>query len=530
MKRSRIAGAGFLALIVVFLFSTMASAETVLRRGNAAEPGGLDPQAFDTTIQARIEADLYEGLTAPAPGGKIAPGQAESWTVSPDGKIWNFTLKPNLKWSNGDPVTADDFVYSLRRLVNPANGFLTTFLAEPILNAMEIIRGQEKDVTKLGVEAPDPRTVRITLAAPNAALPEMLVPLRPVHRGSVEALGKEAFKPGNMVSNGAYELVEWRPQALISVVRNPNYWDAGHVQIDRVEYYPVEDQNEELKRYRAGDLDMTADVPKDQLDFIERTLGDQYKQAPYLGIYFIGFNNSRPPFKDNPKLREALTLAINRETLIEKIIRGGAQPAYGWIPHTIAGYPNASFPNAALSQSAREDLARKLYAEAGYSAQHPAEFELLYNTSENHKKIMIAVAAMWKKVLGADARLHNEEFRVFIDNRLSKKATEAYRGGFIAPYTDPQPLLELLRTGSGFNDMAYSNPRFDTLFAQAGRTPDPAERLKLFADAEALALADFPAAPIYYYSAERLIKPYVTGWQPSPRDSFRSQDLSIAAH
>jgi oligopeptide transport system substrate-binding protein len=385
-------------------------------------------------------------------------------------------------------------------------------------------------VTKLGVEAPDPRTLRITLDRPDLALPKILADLRPVHRASIEKFGKDAFKPGNMVSNGAYRLAEWRPQAMITIVKNSDYRDAADVHIDRVEYYPIEDQNEELKRYRAGDLDMTNDVPNDQLDFIESNLADQYKQSPAFGNYVIGFNNTRAPFKDNLKLREALTLAIDRETLVKKIVRGGAQPAYGWIPHSIEGYPNASFPGAELSQAAREDLARKLYAEAGYSAQHPAEFELLYNTSENHKKIMIAVAAMWKKVLGTNVRLHNEEFRVFIDNRLSKKATEAYRGGFIAPYTDPQPLLELLRTGSGFNDMAYSNPRFDALFAQAGRTPDPAERLKLFADSEALALADFPVAPIYYYSADRLIKPYVTGWQPSPLDSFRSQDLSIAAH
>jgi oligopeptide transport system substrate-binding protein len=517
-------------VMLLFIQGTQAGAETVLRRGNGAEPGALDPQAFNTVVQSRIEADLYEGLTAIEPGGRVIAGQAESWTASPDGKVWTFTLRPGLKWSNGDPLTAADFVYSLRRLVDPANASPPAFLAEPILHAVDIIKGREKDLTQLGVAAPDPRTVRITLESPSLALPEMLVPLRPVHRGSVEALGREAFRAGNMVSNGAYRLTEWRPQAVIALVKNPNYWNAANVRIHRVEFYPIEDQNEELKRYRAGDIDMTNDVPKEQIEFIERTLADQYKQSPFLGIYDIGFNNERPPFKDNPKLREALTLAINRETLVEKIIRGGAKPAYGWIPHAIEDYPNASFPGAELGQTEREARAQQLYAEAGYSAAHPAQFELLYNTNENHKKIMIAVAAMWKKVLGVTARLNNEEFKTFIDNRLGRGTTEAWRGGLIAAYNDPQPLLEALRSGSAYNDMGYTNPKYDALFDEAAQSIDRTERFKLFGQAEAAALADFPAAPVYYYSAERLIKPYVLGWKPSPRDSFRSQDLEIAPH
>jgi oligopeptide transport system substrate-binding protein len=519
---------GGILILLLLAIGTDAGAETVLRRGNGAEPAELDPQAFDSIVQARIEADLYEGLAALGPGGVVVPAQAESWSASPDGKVWTFTLRPDLKWSNGDKLTAEDFVYSLRRQVDPANKFPPAFLAEPILHAADIMNGREKDPARLGVEAPDPRTVRITLESPNLALPEMLVPLRPVHRASVEALGRAAFRPGNMVSNGAYRLAEWRPQAAIALVRNPDYWNAQHVRIDRVEFYPIEDQNEELKRYRADELDMTNDVPKDQIDFIERTLPDQYKRSPFLGNYYIGFNNKRPPFKDNLKLREALTLAINRETLIDKIIRGGAEPAYGWIPHAIEGYPNASFPGAELSQAERETRAQRLYAEAGYSTGHPAEFELLYNTSENHKKIMIAIAGMWKKVLGATVKLNNREFNVFIDRRFGGQGTEAWRAGFIAAYCDPQPLLETLRGSARFNDTGYDNPIFDVLFDQAAQSIDRTERFKLFAQAEALALADFPAAPVYYYSAERLIKPYVIGWRPSPLDSFRSQDLEIA--
>jgi oligopeptide transport system substrate-binding protein len=520
---------GILILALSFVV-TQAGAETVLRRGNGAEPGSLDPQAFDTTVQTRIEADLFEGLTASAPGGAVTPAQAERWSASPDGKVWTFALRPNLKWSNGDPLTAEDFVYSFRRLVDPANAFMVSFMAEPIRNALDIIKGRQKDTNQLGVEAPDPLTVRITLDTPNPALPEILTALYPVHRASVEALGRDAFRPGNMVSNGAFRLVVWRPQAVIAVARNQNYWDAEHVKIDRVEFYPIEDRNEELKRYRAGDLDVTVDLPLDQIDFIERTLGDQYKKSPSFGLYFIGLNSSRPPFKDNPKLREALTLAINRETLVDKIIRGGAEPAYGWIPRTVEHYANASFPGAELDQPGREALAQRLYAEAGYSASHPAEFELLYNTNENHKKIMIAIAGMWKRVLGATVRLSNQEFKAFVDRRLAKQTTEAFRAGFLAPYRDPQPMLEILRSGSGFNDMGYANPRFDALFDKAAGTVDPALRMDLFAQAEAVALADFPGVPIYYSTVGRLIKPYVIGWRPGPHGAFRSQDLQIQPH
>ena len=232
-----------------------------MRRGIGAEPGTLDPASGDSINQIRLDADFYEGLTAIGPGGRVVPGQAESWAVSPDGLVWSFTLRPHLAWSNGAPLTAGDFVYSFRRLVDPANGFRGAFLAASIRNASALIGRHETDPTRLGVEAPDPRTVRITLETPNLALPEILALLPPVYRQAVESDGRDAFKPAHFVSNGAYQLVEWQPNTRIAATRNPQYRDAAAVHIDRVEYYPIEDQGEEFKRYRAGDLDMTGDVP-----------------------------------------------------------------------------------------------------------------------------------------------------------------------------------------------------------------------------------------------------------------------------
>jgi oligopeptide transport system substrate-binding protein len=517
-----------LAPCLIILF-TAAQAETVLRRGNLAEPGTLDPQAAVSTTQYWIGIDLYEGLSALAPDGKAVPGEAASWTVSADGKVWTFSLRDGIEWSNGDPITAEDFVYSFRRLVDPANASELADEVEPILNARRIVKGEEKDLTKLGVAAPDPHTVQVTLMRPTPALPEILALMLPVHRASVEKLGREAFQPGKMVSNGAYRLVEWQPQARVAVERNPKYWDRNHVAIDRVEFYGIEDHAEELKRYRAGDLDITASVPVDQLEFVRQTLGAELKQSPGFGIYAIGFNEAAAPFKDNPKLREALTLAIDRSALTDKVMHGAYAPAFGWVPNVIDGYHNPKFPNAELSQAEREALARKLYAEAGFSREHPAKFELLYETSDENRRIMIGIVGMWNRVLGVSVELNNMEAKVFYQ-RLADHQTQASHSGLIGAYVAPEQILEWFETGREINDTGYANPSFDALMRQARDIANPAERLKLMADAEAMALADFPAAPVFYRNGKHLVKPYIAGWQSSPCDTFRSKDLSILPH
>jgi oligopeptide transport system substrate-binding protein len=516
--------------LILLLWSASAAADTVLRRGITAEPGTLDPHSGDSIHQLRLVADLFEGLTAIAPGGRIVPGQAESWSVSPDGLIWTFTLRPGLAWSNGAPLTAADFVDSFRRLVDPANALRLSFLAEPILHAGALIARRETDLTQLGVEAPDPHTLRITLEAPEPALPEILAQLAPVYRPALDSTGRDAFKPGHIVSNGAYRLVEWQKGTRLVAERNPAYRDAASVRIDRIEYYPIEAVAEEFKRYRAGEIDLTSDVPNDELDLILRDFPDQLKSSPSFGLYYIGFNSRQPPFKDNAKLREALTLAIDRSALTDKLLRDGAIPAYGWIPPGIPGYRGAVFPGAELSQAAREAAARRAYEEAGYSAEHPLDLALAYNTSDVNRRQMIAIAAMWRQVLGVRTELRNMELRSLLDLRQQGVHSQAFRAGFVAPYVDPLPLLQLLRSGASYNDLGYANPGFDAALAKAEALPDRQARLDGLAAAEAIGLADFPAAPVYYLAQQRLIKPYVTGWRPSPRDTFRSQDLAITPH
>ena len=522
--RSRI---GLMVVIALACTGRPAAAETVLRAGNAAECGTLDPQRWNTVPENVVIRDLYEGLVTALPGGVLAPGQAESWTVSPDGLVWTFTLRPDLRWSNGDTLTSEDFVYTFRRQVNPAVAADNAFLMDSIVNATAINTGAEKDPSTLGVEAPDPRTVRITLKAPNLALPAILVYLRPAHRASVEAFGKDAFKPGHLVSNGAYQLAEWRPQARLALTRNPNYRDAADVHIDRVEFYPIDDPNEELKRYRAGDLDITNTVPNDQLGFVKTNLGAEYHAAPWLGVYYLGFNLTQPPFKDNPKLREALALAIDRKLLVEKIAVGGNTPADNWIPPGMKDYPYPYAEWHDLPQAEREARARAAYQAAGYGPDHPLQVELMYNTSENHKKVMIAIAGMWKQVLGVQTTLSNQEFKTFLDVRRQKKATQVFRAAYIAFYQDPGPLLDVLRVSNPRNDLGYDSAAYEALYKAGAEALDPQTRLTNLAKAEALALVDLPIVPIYHYATEHLIKPNVKGWVASPLDSYRSQDLEI---
>jgi oligopeptide transport system substrate-binding protein len=517
----------FIALLTLLLATAPALAESALRISIGAEAGTLDPQRWQTVNEGEVIRDLYEGLVASRPGGVISPGQAESWTVSPDGLVWTFTLRPDLHWSNGDPLTAEDFLYSFRRQVDPAVAADNAFLLASIVNAVEINSGTEKDLTKLGVEAPDPRTIRITLAAPNLALPAILVLIRPAHRSSVEAGGRDAFKPEHIVSNGAYQLIEWQPQTRMIAVRNPHYWDAANVHIDRIEYDPVEDPAEELKRYRAGDIDITSTVPNDQVPFIRSTMAAEYHVAPWLGVYYIGFNLTRPPFKDNPKLREALNLAIDRDVLVDKVAIAGYAPAKGWIPPGLPGYAYPTGPWVGLGKAEREAKAREDYKEAGYGPDHPLQLELSYNTSENHKKIMIAIAGMWKQLLGVQTTLSNQEFKTFLDVRREKKATQAFRGGYIAFYQDPGPLLDLFRTSNPRDDVGYDGSAFEAAYKEGTEALDPATRLAGLAKAEAQILADLPVAPIYHYTIQHMMKPYVKGWQPSPLDNYRRQDLEI---
>ncbi len=505
----------------------------VLYRGNGAEPETLDIHRSSGIPEFDLQVDLFEGLVHYGPAGEPVPGVAERWEVSADGLTYTFHLRNTARWSNGDAVTAADFLYALRRGVAPATASRYAFILYPIANAEEIATGALADPTKLGIAAPDDRTVVFTLKAPTPYFLGLLTHHMafPVHRVSLERYGERWTRPANLVGNGAYKLAAWVPQSEITLVKNERYWDAASVKLERVVYVATEDLGAELRRYRAGEIDICNDVPIDQIEWIQRHLGAEWHPTPYLGTYYYGFNLLKPPFKDAPKLRQALALAIDRETLVERISRAGEKPAYSWVPPGIGNRYVQQRPEwAGLTQAERDARARTLYAEAGFGPDNPARFELLYNTSENHRRLAIAIAGMWKRTLGVEVALRNEEWKVYLASR-SAKAFQVIRQAWIGDYNDANTFLELLKSDIGDqNSEGYANPRFDALMKAAERTVDLDARARLMEEAERIVMTDLPLIPIYHYVSKRLVKPWVTGWVDNIVDIHPSRYLGATPH
>ena len=501
-----------------------ANADTILRRGNGSEPKGLDPHTSEGTSEANIKRDIFEGLTARGKDAAVIPGVAEKWDISADGKTYTFHLR-DTTWSDGTPFTAHDAVYAWQRDVDPATGGKYSFLLYPVKNAKAIAEGDIKDPGQLGAKATDDHTLVVELEAATPYFLDMLthVSTYPVPRHIIEKHGKNWTRPENIVGNGAFKMTAWQPNAHITLKKSDTYWDKDNVKLDQVIYYPTEDQNTELKRYRAGELDMTYEIPLDQIKWLRENLKDELKTGPLLGAYYYGFNLTRPPFKDNPKLREALTLAIDRDIITNKITGTGETPIYGIVPPGIAGYDNYRPAYAGLSQQERDERAKQLYAEAGYSKDKPLKVELLYNTSENHKKIAIAITAMWKKTLGVEAQLVNQEWKVFLNTRQEKTSTEAFRAGWFGDYNDPNTFLELYLSKAGLNDSGYDSAKFDGLLQQASLEQNPAKRAALLKEAEQELIDSYAIAPIYSYVSKRLVKPYVKGYSPNIMDQYPSK-------
>jgi oligopeptide transport system substrate-binding protein len=506
------------------------AAVQILRRGNGTEPETLDPHRAEGVTAANVLRDLFEGLVTEAPDGTLIPGAAESWTLSDDGLVYTFKLQGKGRWSNGDPVTADDFVYGLRRSADPATLSEYSAILYPIENAAEVVAGTLPP-ERLGVRAVDAQTLEIRLHAPTPYLLGLLTHAStyPVHRKSVEQHGARFARPGTLVSNGPFRLGEWVVQSHIRLLRNPQYRDDANTTLDEVWYYPVENAEAELNRYRAGELDLTETVPARQIPWLRQNLPDELHIAPYLGSYVFGFNTTQPPFRDAPKLRKALALALDRGILTSKISGAGELPAYSWVP-PVSGYTQQLPDWAQWTQAERNAEAQRLYAEAGYSASRPLRMQLLYNTESNHRRLAVAMAAMWREVLGVQTELLNQEWQVFLQTRRSRLDTQLFRYGWIGDYNDPYTFAEILESKHGLNDMGYSNPRYDALLAAAAREADPQRRMETLAAAERLMLEDMPIVPLYFYVSKKMVKPWVAGMEANIMDHHHSRHLRILAH
>lgn len=511
-------------LLAGLLCSGLAAGQA-LERGNGPEPSTLDAHRCPEVACANVLRDLYEGLVAEDAAGGLIPGMAERWSVSADGRTWTFVLRPGLRWSNGDALDAAQVVASFQRAFAPATAAPFAGHFDAIENAAAVQRG-ERSADRLGVHAPDPRTVVFTVTR-NVDLPRLLtLPLAyPLHLPSIERHGTQHTRPGHLVGNGAYRLAGWLPQAMITLERNAYFRERAS--IAQVRYHVTEDASSELKRFEAGGLHITETVPPQPLPQLRERFGDQLRISPYLGSFWLGFNLEQPPFKDNPALREALSLAIDRGILTKHVTALGEQPAFGLVPPGVSDYVPAALGWSRVQQFQREALAKRRYAEAGYSTANPVEVELRYNTSTPHRRLALAVAAMWREVLGAKVRLRNEEWKVFVGNRRQRVITRVFRGGWIADIDDARNFLDNFRADSAANWTGYADPRFEALLDDADHATDLAQRAAKLREAEARLLSAHTILPIYFYTSKHLVRPEVQGFEANPLDRHPSRFLRL---
>jgi oligopeptide transport system substrate-binding protein len=503
------------AALAVFLLPLLfgnALAETELRRPTQAEPETLDPHKTTSEDDFTIDMDLFEPLIGEDAAGGLVPGAAERWEVSADGLTYTFHLRPDGRWSNGDPVTAEDFVYAFRRFVDPKTGAADISSIKRLDNAEAINAGKEKDLAKLGATAVDPLTLRLHLVERQATLLLYLgTPYGvPMHRASMEQAGDAWTHAGNLVGNGPYKLESWVPHSELLLVRNPFYKSPRPASIDRVRYLVTDDLETGAKRFLAGELDWAL-LPSGKLDWAKAEHPQELHSGVQLANRFIFFNVKSGRFAEHPKLREALSLAVDREVLAEKVDRRGDPPAYAWTAPVIPGYQPPAYEWRSLPMAARLERARKLLAEEGYGPDHPLAVTINYPTREDARRSLLAIASMWKTGLGVEVTLSNEEWRVFIA-REAQFDFEIGWIGRVSELPDAGIFLEPFTSSAGGNsDTGYANPAFDRLLTEAEQASDGAARNQLLEHAEAVMLADYPVVPLTFYGVNRLVSPRLKG-------------------
>ncbi len=503
--------------------------EAILVRGGGPDPDSLDPQKARGFEAQSVLRDLCEGLTTLDKHAAVAPGVASTWGASPDGKTYVFKLRREARWSNGQPLVAADFVAALERLVDPATGSGYAEYIDAIVNAADITAGR-KPPQSLGVTAPDDSTVAIQLATAAPYLPTLLShpATCPVHRPTLAQHPEGFARPGVMVSNGAFVLKEWVQGSYILAARNHYYWNDAATHLDAVKYLLIPDENAELARYRGGELEITFVVPRGQFHWIKAHLAAELHVFPQLATNYYGFNLRRPPFRDNLKLRRALSLVVDRDKLAQLVLRVGELPAWGWVPPGVDHYTSQSFDyrSAPLGERLRE--AQRLYAEAGFSREHPVRFELRYNSGEVHTKLAVAVASMWKEALGADVRLTQVEFKSLLQD-IDRGDVEMFRSSWTGDYNDAYTFAQYLKSDFGVNLPHYSSAEYDALVTRAAAETDAGRREALLEEAERVALREHPLIPLYFYVNKHLVKPEVLGWYDNVMNVVYSRDLALSA-
>lgn len=502
--------------------------KTHIVRVNDDEVRTLDPHKVSIVTDGRVVGDLFQGLIDLDVSGRPIPGQAQSWSVSDDGLTWVFILRPDLVWSDATPLSAEDFVYSFRRLVLPATAAPYANLVNGWVGARAILKGEASPET-LGVTALDSQTLEIQLIRPEPALLNMLAyaALVPVPRHVIAKHGDAWSRPGTLIGNGAYTLSSWRRQASMEMVKNRRFHAADSVALDRVTYVPISDEMAAVRQFRAGEVDIVPDFPGTMAAVLEQQLGDQVHIGPYLTTFYWVFNTTKPPF-DNPAVRRALSMSVDREAIIRSIMRTGNAPAYAMVPPDTGSYGPAYLPDwASWPLEARRAEAKRLLEAVGITPASRLEVVHRYNTSDTYQRIALAIGQMWAE-LGVDLVLFNSETAVHYAALRSGDYVLG-RAGWAADYAAPENFLFVFASASkGLNYPRYRNPRYDELLDAAVSESDVPTRMALMREAEAILIEDSPILPIFYYVSKYLVADDVTGWSPNVLSAHRSRWLGFA--
>ncbi|MDV5168929.1 peptide ABC transporter substrate-binding protein [Photobacterium rosenbergii] len=481
-------------------------------RGNGDEVPTLDPSYSSDTSSARVIADMFEGLVTQSPDGEIIPALATHWEQSEDGKVFTFHLRDNIKWSNGEPIVASDFEYSFKRVVDPKTGapYAWYYSTAHILNADKINEG-ELPVDQLGVKALDDKTLQVTLDKPVPYFVKMMVheSTFPVYRPAIEAHGDAWTKPENIVTSSAYKLANWTLNERIVLERNPLYWNNDKTVINKVTYLPIADMTAEYNRFRTGEIHITSSFPLEQYNAIKKQRPDELLTMPSLGTYYYLFNVSKAPF-DDPRVRKALAYAIDRDVVTKVILGQGQVPAYGVTPPSVDGFVPPKLAWGQLNQKERNQKAKELLAEAGFDKSNPLSFELVYNTSESHKKLAIVMSSMWNKTLGAKVDLANQEWKTFLQ-KLGQKDFTVARYAWVGDYNEASTFLSYFES-TGMNYSRWSSDAYDEAMAKAIQSPSNDERNRYYQQAEKVFSEEMPAIPLYHYTRSVLKNAKVGGY------------------
>ncbi len=493
--------------------------QQIYHHGNGSEPQGIDPHIVTGVPEHHILISLCEGLTIPNPNptgsdGYI-PGTAESWTISDDGKEYIFKLNKNAKWSNGDPVTADDFVWSWKRILTASLGSQYPDMLYYLVGAYEYHNGEIDNFDEVGVKALDSHTLKVNLKNPTPFFIGLLSHYStwPVHKetvlkhGDIDDRNGEWTRPGNFVCNGPFQLKTWELNNKIVVEKNPHYYDASMVRLNEIHYYPVSNVMTEDRMFRAGQLHLTSSMPTQKCPIYIEEKNPNLKIDPYMGTYFYRINTENETLSD-VRVRKALAYSIDRQLLVDKVTQCGQIPAYSFTPPGSNGYqPSTEIPYDPV-------LAKQLLAEAGYSSDNPfPKLEILFNTNEGHRKVALAIQQMWQNELGIEVELVNQDWKVYLSREMVGDF-QISRAGWIGDYEDPNTFLDLMRPNRGNNKTGWENMDFDALVEEANTINDQDKRYELLNEAEKILIDNMPIIPLYTYVRVYQLSPDVKGFNP----------------